>query len=114
MEKETCTKCKTSIDVEEYIENGGYCKKCIEEIEKSNIEDTKNTSNNNNTIAIAVIIGFCIILLLSLLMQSIGDGSFGGSSKDKYQQKQVNELKDDLYRKSTDGKYYHRYVNTSK
>lgn len=40
-------------------------------------------------IAIAIIILFCIIVLLIPLIQSMGDGSFGGTSKSKITDKQI-------------------------
>lgn len=45
--------------------------------------------NKRKKIAIAIIIGFCIIVLLIPLMEAMGDGSFGGTSKSKITDKQI-------------------------
>lgn len=72
------------------------------------MEQEKN--NKTNRIAIAIIIGFCLIVLLIPLMEAISDGSIGGSKSksNKYQQQQVEQLQKDLYRKGSNGKYYHK------
>lgn len=103
---ENCNICKKSISEEEYINNGGYCEQCMDKVEAI---ETKMGQNNDKAkkIIIAVFIIFCIVVLSIPLIESINDGSFGGgSSSDRYQQKQVEDLKDELYEKGIDGKYY--------
>ena len=105
---ENCNICKKSISEEEYINNGGYCEQCMDKVEAI---EMKMEQNNDKTkkIIIAVFIIFWIVILATLLIESINDGSFGGgSSSDRYQEQQVEELKEDLYRKGIDGKYYHK------
>lgn len=101
-----CKICKNNISDKEYMNNRGYCKQCMDRIEAI---ETKMGQNNDKAkkIIIAVFIIFCIVVLAIPLIESINDGSFGGgSSSDRYQQKQVEDLKDELYEKGIDGKYY--------
>ena len=82
---ENCSKCNKKITQEEYIENGGYCKNCIEEIEEDTIEEKKNTeyinsSNSSNAVAnkfilvvnIVKFIGYIAAIILGLIL--IGQG----------------------------------------
>lgn len=48
MNTEKCTNCKKIISSKEFVENGGYCKECMDEIEKENIVkiDDKNHKSN--------------------------------------------------------------------
>lgn len=73
--------------------NNSEISKRIEEKEK------KDKIIKKVKIALIVFVIFCFVMALAI-------GNFSGSSSSRYQQKQVQELKDKLYTKSTDGKYY--------
>ena len=49
MEEEICPRCNKKISADEYIDNGGYCKDCIEIIEREIVSsETKSIKKNQS------------------------------------------------------------------
>lgn len=96
MNTEKCTNCKKIISSKEFVENGGYCKECMDEIEKENIVKIDDKNHKSNIVAsiikviafVEIILGiilcfmidaeeifltFCMIFISSVFVYAIGE-----------------------------------------